>query len=121
VLLHLLAQDWDILYFNSIFTTRGKPVSPHLIAIRWTPSAIGYIATPSFAAKVLENARSQWYNAWVDIIFEASTCVRTAATAVVVAVLLAQLLLLAAQHIVISQQASASYRRKNVTFAPSRV
>lgn len=65
-------QDWDILYFNAIFTTRGNRVSPHLIAIRGTASAIGYIATPAFAAKVLDNARSPWYNAWVDIIFEAS-------------------------------------------------
>jgi hypothetical protein len=63
-------QDWDILYFNATFTTRGQPVSPHLFAIRWTPSAIGYVATPAFARKVLENARNPWQNAWVDIIFE---------------------------------------------------
>jgi hypothetical protein len=66
-------QDWDILYFNAMFTARGNPVSPHLIAIRGTASAIGYMATPAFASRVLQNARSPGYNAWVDIIFEVGT------------------------------------------------
>lgn len=65
-------QDWDLLYLNAIFTTRGNPVSPHLIAIRGTPSAIGYIATPALAQRVLDNAQNPLYNAWVDIIFEVS-------------------------------------------------
>lgn len=63
-------QDWDILYLNSIFTNKGAQVSPHLVAVRWTPSAIGYIPTPAFARKVLANARSRGYSTWIDVIFE---------------------------------------------------
>jgi hypothetical protein len=58
------------MYLNTIWSQKGRQISPHLVAIRWTPSAIGYIATPAFARKVLQSARSPRYNSWVDIIFE---------------------------------------------------
>lgn len=66
-LIHM--QDWDILYLNAFLTRRGKPVSPHLVAIRGTVGAMGYIPTPAFARKVVEVARSPKQNAWVDLIF----------------------------------------------------
>lgn len=65
-------QDWDVLYLNSIFSHKGAQVSRHLVTIRWTVSAIGYIPTPAFARKVLAAARSPEYNTWVDLLFEVS-------------------------------------------------
>lgn len=63
-------QDWDILYLNALWPKLGKAVSPHLVAVRWTPTTTGYIATPAFAAKVLENACSSRYATWVDLMYE---------------------------------------------------
>jgi hypothetical protein len=53
-------------------TTRGRAVSPHLVAVRKTAGTIGYVASPSFARKALAAANNPRQSVWVDLIFTVS-------------------------------------------------
>lgn len=73
-MMHVCLQDWEVLYLGRPLSSLqlGLPVSPHLRALRDATGTFGYVATPSFARKVLQAASSPRQTTWVDLIYGVS-------------------------------------------------